>query len=61
MHAFHASIDGQTRRLVRVFRLGDRRPDIGFEAQSPTGEGRTVTLDEIRYLPGRLADLRDGS
>lgn len=61
VHAFHASIDGQTWRLVRVFRLGDRRPDIGFGAQSPTGEGCTVTFDEIRYVPGRLADLRDGS
>lgn len=61
VHAFHASTDGLTWRLVRVFRLGDRRPDVGFEAQSPTGEGCTVIFDEIRYVPGRLADPRDGS
>jgi uncharacterized protein len=61
VHAFHASTDGRTWRLVRVFRLGDTAPDIGFEAQSPTGEGCTVTFDHIRYVPERLADPRDGS
>jgi uncharacterized protein len=61
VHAFHASTDGQTWRLVRVFRLGDFTPDIGFEAQSPTGEGCTVAFDEIRYVPERLADPRNGS
>ena len=61
VHAFHASTDGRTWRLVRVFRLGDRAPDIGFEAQSPTGDGCTVTFDEIRFVPERLADPRDGS
>jgi uncharacterized protein len=61
VHAFHASTDGRTWRLVRVFRLGDGRPDVGFEAQSPTGAGCTVTFDEIRYVPERLTDPRDGS
>ena len=37
------------------------RDKIGFEGQSPTGEGCSVTFDEIRFLPERLADLRDGS
>jgi hypothetical protein len=34
---------------------------IGFEGQSPTGDGCAVTFDEIRFRPERLADLRDGS
>jgi regulation of enolase protein 1 (concanavalin A-like superfamily) len=37
------------------------RDKIGFEGQSPTGDGCSVTFDEIRFLPERLADLRDGS
>lgn len=61
MHAFHASTDGRTWQLIRVFGLGDTAPEVGFEAQSPTGDGCTVTFEEIRHHPGLLADLRDGS
>jgi regulation of enolase protein 1 (concanavalin A-like superfamily) len=62
-YAYHASLDGRTWQMIRFFALpggtaGDR---IGFEAQSPTGEGCRVTFDEIRFEPARLADLRDGS
>jgi hypothetical protein len=34
---------------------------IGFEAQSPTGDGCVVTFDDIRFTCERLGDLRDGS
>ena len=34
---------------------------IGFEAQSPTGEGCAVRFDEVRFSCTRLEDLRDGS
>jgi hypothetical protein len=49
--------------MIRFFRLHDdsTRDRIGFEAQSPTGEGCAVTFDRIRFAPERLADLRDGS
>jgi uncharacterized protein len=49
--------------VVRVFVLDDdtSRDSIGFEGQSPTGEGCRVTFDEIRFRPRRLTDLRDGS
>jgi len=62
-YAYHAATDGRTWRLIRVFSLGEPRPDhkIGFEAQSPTGDGCAVTFDEIRFTGKRLADLRDGS
>jgi uncharacterized protein len=63
VYAFHASTDGETWQLVRVFTLGDRLDGhtIGFEAQSPTGDGCRVTFDQIHFTSARLADLRDGS
>ena len=63
VYAFHASADGKSWKMVRVFTLGDALTDhkIGFEAQSPTGDGATVTFDDIRFTQQRLTDLRDGS
>lgn len=62
-YAYHASVDGRTWRMVRFFALADPEASVrvGFEAQSPTGEGCTVTFDQIRFSTARLADLRDGS
>ena len=62
-YAYHASLDGKTWQMIRVFVLADEtsRMRIGFEGQSPTGDGCSVTFDEIRFRPERLADLRDGS
>ena len=60
--AFHASPDGQRWAFVRYFTVDAAAPlRVGFEAQSPLGEGCTARFEEIRYLPERLADLRDGS
>jgi uncharacterized protein len=59
--AFHASTDGSEWRLVRHFTLGDVEPAVGFEAQSPAGEGCDVRFDGIRFEARRLGDLRDGS
>jgi regulation of enolase protein 1 (concanavalin A-like superfamily) len=63
VYAFHASTDRRSWRLVRVFTLGDDVGDhrIGFEVQSPTGEGCTVRFDEVGFVQRRLGDLRDGS
>jgi regulation of enolase protein 1 (concanavalin A-like superfamily) len=62
-YACHARTDGATWELVRVFRLTDDTTDhrLGFEAQSPTGDGCTVTFDHIAFTTRRLTDLRDGS
>jgi regulation of enolase protein 1 (concanavalin A-like superfamily) len=62
-YAFHASGDGSRWRLVRFFHLSDEiaAHQVGLEAQSPTGEGCTVTFDQVTFVPQRLADLRDGS
>ena len=63
VYAFHASTDEQTWQLIRVFTLGDAFDDhrIGFEAQSPTGDGCVVTFDRIAFTADHLTDLRDGS
>jgi hypothetical protein len=63
VYAFHASTDGKKWQMVRIFSLGDAVPNhqIGFEAQSPTGDGCTVTFDQIHFTQNRLDDFRDGS
>jgi len=63
VYAYHASTDGQRWQFVRAFTLGDAVSEhaIGFEAQSPTGDGVVVTFDEIRFTDRRLMELRDGS
>jgi regulation of enolase protein 1 (concanavalin A-like superfamily) len=63
VYAYHASTDGKWWTLVRVFSLGDQLAEhqVGFEAQSPTGDGCTVTFDDIHFTRQRLAELRDGS
>jgi len=59
--AFHSSADGLVWTLVRFFALdGPGTARIGFEAQSPLGEGCSVTFDEIKFSSDRLADLRTG-
>ena len=59
-YAFHSSVDGVTWSFARHFAL-DGDLEVGFEAQSPTGEGCAVRFDEIRFEQRTLADLRDGS
>jgi uncharacterized protein len=62
-YAYHASDDGERWRMIRFFRISESSAGdkIGFEAQSPTGDGCAVTFDDIRFVAERLADLRDGS
>ncbi len=64
--AFHASTDGETWSMVRAFALpagdaSDADVRIGFEAQSPTGDGCRVAFSRIALAERTLADLRDGS
>jgi regulation of enolase protein 1 (concanavalin A-like superfamily) len=61
--AFHASDDGVSWRMVRVFTFG---PDFsfthaGFLAQSPNGEGCAVGFENIRYSNDLPADIRAGA
>ncbi|MET8960511.1 DUF1349 domain-containing protein [Streptomyces sp. NPDC004096] len=61
--AYHASLDGKVWRMIRFFTLDDTSTpaSIGFEAQSPTGDGCMVTFDDIHFTRERLRELRDGS
>lgn len=60
--AFHASTDGSAWRLVRHFTLAtDAQVAVGFEAQSPTGDGCDVRFDDIRFESRTLRELRDSS
>ena len=61
--AYHASLDGKSWRMIRFFTIDGTSTSaaIGFEAQSPTGDGCVVTFDNIRFTRKRLGDVRDGS
>ena len=61
--AFHSSADGASWAFVRAFALGDegRELRIGFEAQSPVGDGCDVRFGDVRFAQATLGDLRDGS
>jgi regulation of enolase protein 1 (concanavalin A-like superfamily) len=60
--AFHASTDGQYWQLIRHFALGEPGDlAVGFLAQSPTGAGCTASFDNLRFVPERLRELRDGT
>jgi regulation of enolase protein 1 (concanavalin A-like superfamily) len=59
--AFHFSSDGKRWDMVRYFGLGERdSTEVGFLAQSPTGDGCTATFRDIAFIPARLADVRSG-
>ncbi|HEY7225689.1 MAG TPA: DUF1349 domain-containing protein [Micromonosporaceae bacterium] len=60
-YAFHASTDGgATWDMVRHFTLGTVDVAVGFEVQSPTGDGCRASFTNIAYAEQTLADLRDG-
>lgn len=59
--AFHASDDGASWELVRVFRPSSPAPRIGVICQAPTGTGCTGTFDAITFTARSLSDIRDGS
>ena len=60
-YAFHASTDGRWWHLVRHFTLGDVSAEVGFQVQSPLGQGCGATFADIIYRTHTLSDLRDGT
>ena len=60
-YAFHASTDGRWWHLIRHFTLGDVSAEVGFEVQSPLGQGCGATFAGIMYRTHTLSDLRDGT
>ncbi|MCM3695106.1 DUF1349 domain-containing protein [Microbacterium oleivorans] len=59
--AFHAH-DGAAWNFVRAFTLPGvtERLQIGFEVQSPTGEGCRAVFEDIAFERRTVADLRNG-
>jgi regulation of enolase protein 1 (concanavalin A-like superfamily) len=60
-YAFHASSDGAWWHFVRQFGLGDTTVRLGFEVQSPLGDGVTATFTELSFAQEPPGELRDGS
>lgn len=59
--SFHYSKDGSFWHFVRHFSLGDlENVQIGFSAQSPTGQKCRAVFSGIKYRAGSLDDLRNG-
>ena len=60
-YAFHVSQDGLRWDLIRYFKLEDNRhAQLGFLAQSPTGNGCTASFQDIRFEERLLRDIRSG-
>lgn len=61
--AFHWSSDGALWEMLRYFRLaeGAGALQVGFCAQSPTGEGCTARFSSIKWTSSTLANVRDGT
>lgn len=60
-YAFHSSTNGRHWDFVRHFRLSAQgSPEVGFEAQSPRGEGCRAHFSEIVHTTRTLSDLRNG-
>ena len=59
--AFHYSTDGAEYQMVRVFTLPvGKTVKVGFEAQSPTGEGGYRYYSEISLENKRVKNIRAG-
>lgn len=57
---FYSSTDGKTWQILRVFALGDgAKARIGFESQSPAGDGAEVVFSEIHYSTRKITDIYD--
>ncbi|HEX6034401.1 MAG TPA: DUF1349 domain-containing protein, partial [Anaerolineales bacterium] len=60
-YAFHVSENGAEWDLIRHFRLEDgTNAQMGFLAQSPTGNGCTASFGDIRFEERLLTEIRSG-
>jgi uncharacterized protein len=58
-YAFHASLDGERWRLIRLFDLGHTaRAHLGLSAQAPMGNGCAVTFENVSLHPSVVSDVR---
>jgi uncharacterized protein len=60
-YVFYSSVDGHEWKILRTFSLdSDRKQMVGFEAQSPAGEGADATFSEIHYSPTKIKNIYTG-
>ena len=57
-YVFYSSVDGHEWKILRTFSLDtDRKQIVGFEVQSPAGEGADATFSEIHYSPTKIKNI----
>ncbi len=57
-YVFYSSADGKIWQVLRVFNLGEgAKPRVGFESQSPAGDGTEVVFSEIRYSTRKITNI----
>jgi len=60
-YVFYSSIDGRDWKILRTFSLDTNlKQMVGFEAQSPDGDGVEVTFSEIHYSPTKIKNIYTG-
>ena len=61
-YVFYYSSDGKKWEIVRVFSLGEGlKPKVGFESQSPAGQGTEVVFSEIHYTAKKIGNIYNES
>jgi uncharacterized protein len=58
--ALHSSVDSHWWELERYCRFDFPEVDVGFESQSPTGEGTTARFEAISFSASGIKDFRGG-
>jgi regulation of enolase protein 1 (concanavalin A-like superfamily) len=57
-YVLYSSTDGKSWQVLRVFNLGaGSKARVGFESQSPAGEGTEVVFSEIHYTTKKITDI----
>jgi regulation of enolase protein 1 (concanavalin A-like superfamily) len=57
-YVFYSSVDGKSWQILRVFSLGDGvKQKVGFESQSPAGDGAEAVFSEIHYSNKKITDI----
>lgn len=57
-YVFYSSSDGKKWQILRVFNLGaGLKPRVGFESQSPAGDGTEVVFSEIHYTSKKITTI----
>ncbi|WP_433850249.1 DUF1349 domain-containing protein [Brucella pseudogrignonensis] len=63
VYAFHGAVDGDPWTFTRAFafEIDEENLEVGFEAQSPYGDGCDVTFSNYSLTDESLGDFRNGS